>query len=199
MSLKWRARATWAACTTAFVAAVFIIGPDRIDQSGWLGAIVFLPIVIMVGAQLFAFHCPHCGARAVRGRAGYFLVSDECDRCFRDFEGPYLSEDQVAEKLVGERNPELARQMREERLEEEDLRRRAPTDPRAASSLEAMLRKRLNGVELWAREMRRLYDARQMKKKHVEDAEASLKRLKDDLAHLELLKAGTERSRLTRA
>ena len=154
----------------------------------------------MVGAQLFGFHCPHCGARAVRGHWGYFLVSDECDKCFRDFEGPYLSDDQVSEKLVGEKNPDLARQMREERLHEEELRRQMPTDPRAASSLERMLRDRLDGVERWAQEMRRMYEDRQVTRKDVEDAEASLKRLKDELAYCESLRAGTsERSRLTSA
>ena len=200
MSLKWRARTTWAACSAGLVAAVFLIGPDRIDRSPWLAAIALLPVVIMVSAQLPGFHCPHCGARAVRGHWGYFLVSDECDKCFRDFEGPYLSEDQVAEKLVGEKNPELARQMREERLQEEDLHRRAPTDPRAASSLERMLRERLDGVERWAQETRRMYEGRQASEKDVEEAEASLKRLKDDLAYCESLKAGaSERSRLTSA
>ena len=200
MSLKWRARLTWAAGMSVFVAGVFLVGPQRLDHAPWLVALVALPLVIMIAAQLLGFRCPHCGARAVRGQYGYWLVSDECQKCFRDFEGPFLSEDEVAEKLVTEKNPELARQMRRERLEEEDLRRRAPTNPQAATVLERMLEDRLYGVQSWVHEMRRLYDSGQAPRSDLEAAEASLKKLNEDLASCRSLNRGrSERSRLTGA
>jgi hypothetical protein len=165
-----------------------------------VAAAVCVPIVALLAAQLFAFRCPHCGARAVTGRHGYFLVSDSCAKCLRDFEGPNLSDDELGEKLIAEDNPDLARQMRRERLEEEDLRQRAPMNPQAAVALERILKDRLDGVEGWAREMRRLYALRQADQEDVAYAEASLKELQDKIAWCASLTRGSaDRSRLTSA
>ena len=202
MSLKWRARLTCAGCLAATAAVAFGVGPDRLDESPWyVAAAVFVPIVALLAAQLFAFRCPHCGARAVTGRHGYFLVSDACAKCLRDFEGPNLSDDELGEKLIGEDNPELAREMRRERLEIEDLRQRASVNPHAAVALERILKNRLEGVEGWAREMRQLYALKQVDREDVAHAEASLKELQDQLAWCASLTRGSaeDRSRLTSA
>ena len=201
MSLKWRARLACGGCLAATAGVIFAVGPDSLDQSPWyVAAAVFAPVAALLAAQFFAFRCPHCGARAVTGRHGYFLVSDTCAKCLRDFEGPNLSNDELGENLVAEENLELARQMRRERLEEEDLRQRAPTDAHAAVALEKMLKNRLDGVETWAREMRRLHAGGQADKEDVADAEASLKELQDRIAWCASLTSGSaDRSRPTSA
>src|SRR5258706_442459 len=123
MRLKWRARLTWGVCMTAFAGLLLIIRPEG-SPSPWYAAVAILPLVTLIAAQFLAFRCPHCGARGVRGYHGYWVVSDICSQCLRDFEDPFLSEDELAEKLIAEDKPQLAKRMREERLEEEDLRKR---------------------------------------------------------------------------
>ena len=201
MSLKWRARLTWAGCMAAVVVGgALVLGANGTSQAPWVTAVVAVPLLVLIGAQFLAFRCPHCGARAVTGHYGYWVVSDACAQCLRDFEGPNLSNDELGEKLVAEDNPELARQMRRERLEEQDLREKAPTDPRAAVALEKVLKNRLGGVETWAREMRRLHAVGQADKEDVADAEASLKELQDRIAWCASLTRGSaDRSRLTSA
>ncbi len=198
MPLKWRARLTWAGCMVGLATLVLVIGPHRIDQSPWYAGLVILPLLILVAAQLFAFRCPHCGERAVRGHYGYWVASDTCAKCLRDFEGASLSDDQLAEKLIAEDNPELAQKLRQRRLEEEELRKRAPTDAQAAAILEGMLKERLEGVEAWVRDMQRLYALKQTDKADLVAAEVSLNKLQADLRWCMGLTSGpAQRSRLT--
>src|SRR5881394_405485 len=190
MHLKWRARLTWVVGMAAFVALMLIIKPERFP-SPWYVILAILPLVTLIAAQFLAFRCPHCGARAVRGYYWYWVVSDACSQCLRDFEGPFLSEDEVAEKLLAEDKPDLAKRMRQERLEEEDLRNRAALDPQAAATLERILNERLVGVEGWVRDVHRIAQSGQGDRKDVATAEAALKKVQDELAWCRSLPRGS--------
>ena len=185
---------------TAFGVVLVAIGLENVDRSLLYFALALVPLGVPILLQLIAFRCPHCGARAVKGIYGYWLVNDTCDECLRAFEGPSVSDDELAEELIAKDNPELARQMRQERLQVEDLRERAPVDPQAAATLERILKKRLDGIEIWVRDMHRYLELGQGERKDVATAEGALKQVQEELAWCKsLLPAGSERSRLTRA
>src|SRR5439155_12937226 len=182
MTLKWRARVTWAACLGAFVAALVALGEATIREHPLYLALVLLPPLVAFLAAWLDFRCPHCGARAVTGHYGYWVVSDTCSHCLHAFGGPHLSDDELAEELTSRTDPALAKQLRTERLEEMDLRSRAPHDPAAAAALEGRLRKRLVGVEAWVEDMRRHFADGRAEAQEVRTAEAALKELDSQLA-----------------
>jgi len=108
----------------------------------------------------------------------------------REYDGPFLSDNELAEKFMAEDNPELAKRWQRERLEEEDLRKRAPDDPQAAATLERILKDRLQGVEAWVRDMRRLHALGQAETGDLATAEASLQKLNEHLAWCRSLTRG---------
>jgi hypothetical protein len=181
LSLKWRARLTWAICAVTFVGGALVVIKAGLYNSPLAVALVALPFVAATLAALFTFRCPHCGARAVKGQYGYWTVDDTCSQCLRDFEGPHLSYEEFAEQLIAEDNPDLARQLRRQRLEEEDLRKRADHDPRAAVALEHRLMERLPGVQAWVDDMRKDVSAGVAEPRHLAAAEDALKELERTL------------------
>ena len=146
MTMRWRARWTSIGYLVAAITIVLLWGHQKTLAPFPIALTIGLFLAV-IASMLFAFRCPHCHARQLRGRWDWWLMGNRCTKCWQLLDGPALPEDQLSEDFIGEMNPGLAAELRGAREAFEALVQRAPSDPEAARRLQAELSRRIESME----------------------------------------------------
>ena len=158
MTMKWRARSV--IFTVWAVAAALVAIPSTrpaLDQSRSLAPALAVAVGVLLafyGITFIAFRCPHCGARQIRGRWDWVLLSDHCWKCHQALDGPAIPTDIIDEQMVAQEDPALAAEMQKDRLATEELAQSALTDPGAAEQLERQFERRVEQLTNWVNVVR---------------------------------------------
>ncbi len=196
MTMKWRARsvlfAVWATVAVLVAVPSTRAALDRPLHLPML-AVAIGVLASFYGITFVAFRCPHCGARQIRGRWDWILLSDDCWKCHQPLDGPLLPADVLDEQMVAKVNPTLATEMRRDRLAMEEFAQRALTDPTAAEQLSQQLERQVEQAANWVSVVRLEAPGTEAK------AQEDLKRAQRELAQWQALRDRTLGSRLTSA
>ena len=158
MTMKWRARSVlftvWATVAVLVAVPSTRAALDRPIHGLPMLASAIGVVALFYGITFVAFRCPHCGARQIRGRSDWLLLSDDCWRCHQPLDGPPVPTDIIDEEMVATVNPTLAAEMRADRLNTEELAQRALADPVAAEQLERQFERQVEQQAKWVEVVR---------------------------------------------
>jgi hypothetical protein len=95
--MRWKVRALWGSTMAAFsVTALCLFSRYGSDSPRALPAVV--PLVLGYLVSFFWPRCPYCATRVIRTKLDWLSPPLECPSCNQTYDGPYRSEDELAQR-----------------------------------------------------------------------------------------------------